>query len=106
MNLDLMKKNSNIDAWVRRAFEQAGEQASAMEVVINLIKNVLEEKSEDILDAWAEISNQDCVIDICGQAEDSDDFSETIDNLLRMGVIAGYLAALDDVRNGRLKGFV
>lgn len=46
-----MKKNSNIDAWVRKAFEQAGEQASAMETVINLIKNVLEEKNEDILDA-------------------------------------------------------
>ena len=101
-----MKKNSNVDAWIRRAFEQAGEYASAMETVINLIKNVLEEKNEDILDVWAEISNQDCVVDICEQAEESDDFAETIDNILRMGVIAGYLAALDDVRNGRLKGFV
>jgi len=101
-----MKKNSNVDAWIRRAFEQAGEQASAMEVVINLIKNVFEEKNEDILGAWAEISNPDCVVDICEQAEDSDDFSETIDNLLRMGVIAGYLAAIDDARKGRHKGFV
>ena len=98
-----MKKNSNIDAWVRRAFEKAGEEASAMETVINLINNVLEEKYEDILDAWVEISNTDCVIDICKQAEDNDDFSKTIDNLLRMGVLTGYLAALDDVRNGRLR---
>jgi len=101
-----MKNNSNIDSWIRQAFEKAGEQASAMEVVVENIGKTFNEKSGDILDAWAEISDGDCIADLVEEASEDEVMATTLENLMKMGVIAGYLAALDDIRNERLNGFV
>lgn len=97
-----MKKNSNIDSWIRKAFQEAGEQAEAMGIVVENIKDVLDRHSEDILNAWAEISDKDIVGSIAQTAAEDEDFAEVIECLMKMGVISGYLGAIEDMKRGKL----
>ena len=104
MNLNPMKKNNNdINNWITEAFGKAEREAGEMEKIADRISEVLDKRTEDILNAWAETSNTAIVFALVTQASNNDDFGETLYNLVKMGVISGYISAYEDIARGKLK---
>ena len=102
----MKKNNDNLEGWIRKAFERAGEQAKEIEQLASNMSVILDKRSEDIIDAWAEVSDADCIFNLASKATREEKYADTLYNLMKMGLIAGYVSAIDDMKDGRLKGFV